>query len=377
MREELKVLFITRFSESDAKKNLYASAAADLVQMQIIRDSEKILGVKNIYYLNMEPQRFWPYGKLWMRSKVSQSGYTPAYINLAVLRSIIFSIHVCYFIIKKRPKVVLAYNSYFFDAIAFVFTRFFICLSVVAIVQDVRTGKAFNCFARLHDYFSCLLIRYFNFVIPVSEKLAQYIRVKDGLYKVFPGAPTLPSLACTSDVVGGGGAVFAGALEAYNGVDRLITTWVEQDIQTTLHIFGRGSLVNLVKKSSEASNKIVYHGFLSPEEVYEWQATAKFNICLRYPEGLDEEFFFPSKFFNSCCFPGLLVVNNFKGIPEVMLSSPGLFCDDLLGLKKLDFFSSDDIHAAHLEIKERISRDYSWEMILSETYSKFNLNSNI
>ena len=39
------------------------------------------------------------------------------------------------------------------------------------------------------------------------------------------------------------------------------------------------------------------------------------------------DFFFPSKFFNFCCAPGLLLVNDFPQLPKLLKSTAGFLSD--------------------------------------------------
>jgi hypothetical protein len=372
-----RALIVGHFSSADSAKNLGASAAGDLVQMQIIADSKKIVGDKEVRYFQIEPQQSWPRGKLWVGGKETNLGCAPKYMNIIGLRSVVQALSLFQFIVKTKPRVVLVYNSYLLEGLVLLLVKQIIYLSVIVVVQDVRVGSSFTLLSRIHDFLSCKLLKYFDFVIPVSDKLAVHLELKKERYVVFPGAATLPSLACVDLEVRSGGAVVAGALEAYNGIDRLVNAWIAQGVQTTLHVFGRGSLSGFVVAAAARSSNIVFHGVLPPEEVYKWQLDARFNICLRYPEGLEEEFFFPSKFFNACSLPGLLVVNDFKGLPAFLRTCAGYVGNDLLDLKRFDDFLDEDINFEQSKVKMGVSNRHSWESLLRLVYSKFSLPCNL
>ncbi|WP_417842091.1 glycosyltransferase [Terasakiella sp.] len=363
-------LFIGHFSQVGASKNKAASIAGDLVQLQIVRESERLLG-KDFKYISMEPCQCWPKGPLWIKGgQVSGIGLFPPLLNLPVLKGLLFAIFVSFYILKLKPNYIVQYNSYLFENISILLASRVVKAKAAIVVQDVRFGSAFSKIASLYDYISNGFVRYFDLVVPVSEKLANYLKLSPEQYFLFLGGITEPGLKMleferhTENY-----AVFAGALEPHNGIDRLLSVWADASIGIELHIFGRGSLSETVKKFASKNKNIIYHGFLPQQDVASWQAAAKFNICLRYNEGLEEEYFFPSKLFNIACCPGLLVCNEFKNLPDLFSNELGVLRNDLSNLVALQNVNDNDVVESAGIRRMLVTRQYSWKETLKKIYS--------
>lgn len=363
------VLFVGHFSKNGASKNSAASIAGDLVQRQIINESQDLLGDK-FYYLSMEPCQCWPRGPVWIKGEKNlDNGFFPPVLNLPLLKGIFFSIFLLSFCVRNKPKIVLQYNSYLFENITLLLLRLIIKAKVVAIVQDLRVGSAFSRAAGVYDRLSNIFLRLFDLVVPVSKKLALDLRLREDRYLLFPGGVTaLGKRMLRIEKHTENYAVFAGALEPHNGILRLLSAWENNSINIILHVFGRGSLAADVIHAASGNENIIYHGFMPQEEVAVWQSVARFNICLRYSEGLQEEYFFPSKFFNIACCPGLLVCNDFKNLPPVISEGLVILESELSDVAVLEKLEDEDIMRAARIRRAAISDAYSWGKILNRIY---------
>ena len=364
------VLLVGHFSSEGACKNKAASIAGDLVQLQMIKESQKILG-KKFKYISLEPCQCWPTGPLWVNgTQDGDDGFFPPVLNLPLLKGLLFSLFVFFYSLKINPNIIVQYNSYLFENIAVLLLKYVIRSKVVIVMQDVRLGSAFSKISAIYDKVSNLLVKHFDLVIPVSRKLAYDLNLHADQYYIFLGGVTEPGLKMLGfDRYTEEYAVFAGALEPHNGIDKLLSAWVEQSLNVDLHIFGRGSLSDLVRQVASAHNNIIYHGFLPQDTVAGWQAAAKFNICLRYSEGLEEEYFFPSKIFNIACCPGLLICNSFKNLPSLFLNDLGMLCNDLSNLKMLENIEPNLIAESAKARRRLITNNHSWLAILERIYS--------
>lgn len=366
--EDNKAIFVGHFSSENAIVNPAASIAGDLVQNQIIKDSKDSLG-KAFCYIAMEPTSSWPKGPLWIKSKRLDVGYFPAFLNFPVLKNIQFSLILFLYILKLKPKVIVQYNSYFFENLMLLLARFLIKTRLIMIIQDFRIGNVFSKLARWHDKSSNLLVKFYDKTIPVTEKFAKDLKLKKGKYHVFPGGVTKPGFEFLKERnFSQDYAVFAGALEPHNGIDKLISIWQKKNINIKLHVFGRGSLSEHVKKVADNNANIIFHGFISQEEVSKWQLAAKFNFCLRYSDGLEEEYFFPSKFFNVACCPGLLICNDFKNLPQIFFNKIGLVKHDISDLKDTLEITTEEIVNVTKERRLKIINEYSWANLMKQIY---------
>lgn len=359
-------LFICRISRANSRSSL--SIAGDLVQREIISDFQKINNDNSFYFLALEPQPTWPKGDLFCKGGFEDNGKFVGYINLPILKNLIFMFFI--FIYSLRFKNVVQYNSYFFENIGILFSSIFVRNKKIIILQDYRVGGDFSKLAICYDIVSNKLLKYFDIIVPVSNMLAMNLNISDKSI-IFKGGITAPGYQfykkdlnnCSEKF-----AVFAGALEKHNGIDKLINFWVSNNIDIPLHIFGRGKLSSYVLNNSNNRN-IIYHGFSSQETVSKWQEKAFLNFCLRYSEGLNEEFFFPSKFFNLCCCPGILVFNNFKNLPDFFVNdSIGLLSDDWSNLLFLLDLNPKSIDVM-TEVERRrsfILKYHTWYAILNK-----------
>ncbi len=377
MRGENSVLFIGHFSRSGAHRNPFASAAGDVVQNQIIKEASHLLPKEQLRFLSMEPQRIWPAGSLYIRGSGSDNGRFVSYINLPIIKNICYAAAILLECFRLRPALVMQYNSYLFENAAILVAAMFLRIRSCLILQDIRIGHQFSLAARIYDKFANMLVGFFDFVMPISRRMAEELQLKDGQFHIFKGGITgqgYELLQCNEPL--GDYAVFAGALESHNGIDRIVQLWVDRKVEVDLHVFGRGRLADMVSHYSRLNPHIKYHGFIPHEDVSKWQRSAKFNFCLRYSEGLEEEYFFPSKFFNACCCPGLLIVNNFMNIPSFMLGKRGLV-NDLDGVEQLLRLSNDEVMAESLLRRQAVLEEGSWSSALGVVVKRFfDLSSN-
>lgn len=367
------VLFVGHFSRDGAHVNQFASAAGDVVQRQIVTDTIQLVSGEKFRFLSMEPQKIWPGGVFYVKGRQDSLGKYISYINVPFLKNIIYAIAIFIECIRARPALVIQYNSYLFENFGVLLSVFVLRAKSCLILQDIRVGSEFSLAAQLYDKAANYLVTFFDFVMPISKKIADTLKLKEKQFYVFKGGITEQGyelLHCNIPVENY--CVFAGALEAHNGIDRLISLWVTSRIDVDLHVFGRGSLASLVSEGSKRNPHIKFHGFLPHSEVSAWQKKAKFNFCLRYSDGLDEEFFFPSKFFNACCCPGLLIVNNFKNIPDFIVESRGLI-NEIEDIKQLLLLCDKDVGSEALSRRRAVLHEGSWTAAIKLILEQFSL----
>lgn len=373
MSARLSVLFIGHFSDEGAYINKFASAAGDIVQRQIVHDAIQLVSENNFRYLSMEPQRIWPGGAFYVKGREDNLGAYISYINLPFLKNLIYAFAIFIECIRVRPALVIQYNSYLFENLGILLSASILRTKSCLILQDIRVGSEFSLAAQLYDKAANYLVRFFDFVMPISKKIADTLKLNEKQFYVFKGGITEQGyelLHCNIPVENY--CVFAGALEAHNGIDRLISLWVTSRIDVDLHVFGRGSLASLVSEGSKRNPHIKFHGFLPHSEVSAWQKKAKYNFCLRYSDGLDEEYFFPSKFFNACCCPGLLIVNNFKNIPDFIVDSRGLI-NEIEDIKQLLLLCDKDVGSEALSRRRAVLHEGSWTAAIKLILKQFSL----
>jgi glycosyltransferase involved in cell wall biosynthesis len=336
----MKIVFIGHFGRaSDIHRNA-SSAAGNQVQAQILQELSSQCGGESVVCYSMIPESFWPRGPLILKSSFNNGVMFIGYMNLPILKHIIFSIRFFWQLFKFRPNLCLQYNSYLFENASLLLFRFFVQTCALAvIIQDVHVGGLTRLFSKqslrsLFGYISLYLAGKFDIVVPISSAIISDFHFKESKCFVFQGGITQFAIEVMSgqDILPLDIGVFAGGLEPHNGVDLLVDQWVASGIKQQLHVFGRGSLSRHIEQVALTSDRIIFHGFQSEDVILVWQKKARWNFCLRYSIGLNQKYFFPSKFFNILCAPGAVVVNDFYGLPETLRDQLCIVKDDLSDL---------------------------------------------
>ncbi len=364
------ILFVGKFSSDGAWQNKYASAAGDLVQRQIISELKAVSPAHKICYMSMEPNRIWPGGRLLSNGVHHSDGEFISFLNFPIVKNIIYAVKIFGRCLRLKPKIIIQYNSYLFENISILLYGKLFGAKTCQIVQDIRVGDEFNWFARQQDRLANLLLKHFQYVLPITQAVADEFSLDKDRYHVFNGGITHKGFQLlNSEVDFKEIAVFAGALERHNGIEKLINFWMDRSPELDLHIFGRGSLTPFVVKASQNNPRIKYHGFLPQDEIVEWQRSAKFNFCFRFSDGIKEEYFFPSKFFDLACAPGLLVVNNFKNLPSFMVGCSGVV-EVVDEFNELIILSDETVKKLSAYRRAQVLGTSSWSSVLTTVIEK-------
>lgn len=322
------VILLGYFDMVDLTINNVNSAAAELVQQELFSSLIEQNPKYKASFLGISPARAWPRGKFYIKGRHTNRGRLAAYLNVPILRELWLCIVILLSLLRYRPQVIIQYNSYLGLNLATLCYRFITKNKIGIFIQDLRIGKQFTLRANLVDRISAKLIKYYNYAVPISKPMAQALRLQTDRYTVYPGGVTSPwrkLLNSSSNLEDF--CLFAGALEPYNGIDRIVNYWIKNKPSLKLHVFGNGSRAEQVIQAARHNNFIIYHGTKPNETIIEYAKRAKFNWCLRYPDGLNMNFFFPSKFFNFCCAPGLLLINDFPQLPIALKSTTGFLSE--------------------------------------------------
>ncbi len=295
-RRAIKAAFVGHFSPPTKVLDAASSVAGNQVQLRISRELSEKCGIEHTVNYSMTPQAHWPQGSIVLRS--SKAGMTEfiGYLNLPVLKHMIFSIRLLLRLLAARPNLCLQYNSYFFENLSFLLYRFFHRGSALAlIIQDIHVAVGVPMLSKrglrsLSERASLRLSRCFDLIVPISSAIITDFHFEASKCFVFQGGITEFAVQLMRgdeqkllDI-----GVFAGGLEPHNGVDRLVDQWLASGIQQQLHVFGRGSLEWHIEQAATQSDRIVFHGFQPEHVVLAWQSKARWNFCLRYSLGLNQ-----------------------------------------------------------------------------------------
>lgn len=377
----MKISFIGHFSPFNQASNNATSTAGNQVQREIINELGIMYGLKNVLSYSMAPISSYPDDILINPLITEENIAYLNFINIHVLKHITFSARLFLNLIKYKPKVCVQYNSYLFENICLIIYRLIYSKTILVIfIQDINITPKSNLLTKiglrsLSEKISIWLAKYFDIIIPISINIINDFGIDNKKCIIFQGGLTrfsyklLKNQSNTRNEI----AVFAGGLEPHNGIDKLVHQWILQDIKYELHIFGRGTLENLIREQSAHTKNIIFHGF-KPEEVIEkWQSESKWNFCLRYSVGIDQRYFFPSKFFNILCAPGMVVVNNFNNLPHDLKDYLIFVDDDLTNLNKVLLSTTKNKKApVTYERYDILQKNHTWENIINQIDAKIN-----
>ena len=370
----MKIVFIGHFAPESSSIDIASSAAGNQVQRQILKELESQAGSEVICYA-MSPAPAWPRGPLISRSRLESSADFIGYLNLPVLKHFIFSVRLLLRLFCSRPELCLQYNSYFFENLILLIYRFIkpsCFLSII--IQDIHIDKIAARFSQsglrsMSERLSLVLVRSFQLIVPISSSIISDFRLDPSRCFVFQGGVTFfaEQLMRERQVAFSDIGVFAGSLEPYNGIDRLVDRWLSSGIDYTLHVFGRGSLQHHVENAAQRSDKVVFHGLQPEEVILQWLLKARWNFCLRFSDGLNQEYFFPSKLFNIVCAPGAVVVNDFHALPTSLHEFIGIVLDDLSDLPEVLVSASGVSSLSCVEQRRKIVQsNHCWRACIDQ-----------
>ncbi|GAB4560819.1 MAG: hypothetical protein Tsb007_24640 [Rhizobacter sp.] len=376
----MKTAFVGHYAPLSKAMEQASSAAGNQVQRQIGEEVSKLCGANHAALYSMTPHPTWPRGPLVSPSMIEGPTLFIGYLNLPALKHLIFASRLFARLIKTRPSFCLQYNSYLFENLAVLIYRWCGARRTIGIIiQDIHVQKGAHLWSKrgiksLVERASLRLARQFDVIAPISHAIIGDFNFDPAKCTVFQGGITKfaeelmddPAPPTLTDI-----GVFAGALERHNGIDRLVDRWIADDIVHPLHIFGRGSLTEYVEQSARRCERIVFHGFQPEDVILEWQRRARWHFCLRYSVGLNEAYFFPSKLFNIVCSAGIVVVNDFHGLPSTIRDHLCVVPDDLGNLARQLEESRPLGSPMHVkQRREMVRAAHSWSSCVQQVIQK-------
>lgn len=373
----MKASFVGHFAPVSRALAPASSAAGNQVQRQVAAELSRRGAPDPVACYAMTPAPAWPRGPLVSPSEREGPVEFIGYPNLPAVKHLIFAIRLLLRLLRDRPGFVLQYNSYLLENLALLAYRALRSRVVLGIiVQDVHVEPGAGLLSRagirsMTERASLHLAGLFDRAAPISTEIIRDFGFDPERAAVFQGGitefgaallecmePPDPSLA-----------VFAGALEPHNGIGPLLDRWLADPSLPTLHVFGRGSLSERVARAASGDARIVYHGLQPEAVVMDWQRRAAWNICLRYSDGINQTYFFPSKLFNILCAPGVVVVNDFHALPQTLRPHLCVVPDDLGSLgdsmrDALHLTSPDRVRARRDVVRAR----HSWQACIDRMY---------
>ena len=372
MQEDKKIpiVLVGHFPPSWRKMEEGSSIAGNQVQRRILSEIERLeVECINVKCYSMTPMPCWPRGTLLSRSEREESIEFIGYLNLPIIKHIVFSARLAARLLVSKPRLCLQYNSYLFENLGLIVLRLLRrSVALAIIIQDVNYVRENQLMTRaglksILELASLSAAKHFDVIVPISSSIVSDFGICPAKSFIFQGGITdyaeelIAKRPSALDDI----AVFAGALERHNGVDRLIDYWLRSDVRFPLHILGRGSLELRVAEAASRSDRIVFHGFQSEGDVLRWQMKARWNLCLRYSDDINQKYFFPSKLFNILCAPGMTIVNDFDGLNGDLKKYLHVVKDDLSDLANVLLSTADLLDAAVVDRRrEALRLNCSW-----------------
>lgn len=344
--------------------------AGNQVQIEIIENIKKIFSSYHLKAYVYSPFKTWPFSKLIIHKKKVNHYVYHGYINLKFIKNLHISIKRFFFLLKYKPDLIFIYNINVIDSL---FLNLFKILSnskVILFIQDVHIKK--NIISKIISKINFWLIKNLDLLIPITKNLIEDFKLPKNKTLLFNGGPTEFYRNVPKNMNLKPNIIFSGQLEKYNGLDKIVDFWNNNKLKYELHIYGKGSLQSKIIDISKKNTNIKYFGYVSHQEMAEIQSTSIANICLRFSTNLNENYFFPSKFFNFLSLPGHIIVNNFNNLPESVKNMCLVVNDDLDNLKIL----LNSINEKKINYQARINwldHNASWNNIIMNIKNKIDL----
>lgn len=375
------ILVLVELSYEFNKSNKAHSSAGNQVQDEIIQELSKNTEDKvQVIGISHDPFPLWPKGPPFIKRKKNGNIIFPSYINIPIIKSLFFIFHYAYFSYILKPKLIVKYNTSLTEALVLKIIRFFGNVKLAIIIQDIvlpQNKDTLSRFKHLCNHLAVKICRNFDVLIPITNEIAKNYKFPSIKTIVFKGGVTRQ----TREILKAGQdnsyeelldrAIFAGALEPYNGIDWLVKLWTDEKATKPLYVFGDGSLRYLLEEMHRTSNgKIIYMGVCDERTVSEFICNSKINICLRFSKGIKEEYFFPSKFINLCAAPGVLICNSFKNFPRDLVNHCSIINENLQEcMIKIDNTSIQTHSLNHFKRIEWLQTHANWGIVIKEILS--------
>lgn len=346
------------------------SAAGSKVQHQILNSLSKSYDETEAFVLS--EKRTWPYSTLIEKPRRFGNIYYPFLFNFKSVKLLVFSFLLFIHVISKNFRVVYQYNSYFFVNITCLIFRLFGRKNVL-ILQDIHCDAGFFKSVKQGRIFEWLALQIaklaYTQILPISEAIVEDFHFKNEKSLVWAGGVIGDVQADTSESELAEYGVLAGTLMPYNGAYDLCKAWVDHKINFPLHIFGDGTDKDKIIGLAKNSPFIIFHGKVSPEEVKSYTTTALLNFCLRYEKGINQRYFFPSKFFDIYACRGYVIVNDFYGLTERMKHNLLIVDDELTRLPSLiEVARQKDPREDNVSRINYAKQHLSWDTCINKIY---------
>ena len=360
-----RIYFFGSFAFFKFGNTAYAASGSQ-VQLEIIKSIKKAYSNSLITSFIVEPNKTWPFANFFINKNVSSDFYFFSYINIKYIREIQIIFKKFKQIFLNTPNYIFVYNITFLESIFYSLLKIFFKFRIILFIQDVNENNFLQYFSNKITY---KLVSNFDILIPITNSIINDFNLPPKKCILFSGGCTdiaykMQQICLKNTINLQPIAVFAGRLEKYNGIDKLVDYWVKNNIQYELHIYGSGSCLKDLEISILLNSNIKYFGLVSDIDVFNIQQYSAVNICLRYSIDMNQNYFFPSKIFNLLSAPGSVLINNFNNIPLDMFKYCMILDDDFSNLSQI-LDSTNDFNLNNYKKRIDWVNEYAnWEELL-------------
>lgn len=270
--------------------------------------------------------RYWRYiSKEYIKeTKLSLIGY----INFPIIKyiSLLLSIlnELIIVSIKKRPHSIISYNFSVFSAIPILIVCKMFSIVPIFILYDIdipgQTVKN-SLYQRLNYNFFKLMGKNIKNAIVINKNIIDDYSIGENtlvieggiLSKKIRNSMGVREFNANDQLV----ILYAGALESYNGVMELISSFKNSQIPNSiLYIAGSGILEEKVREEAEKCESIEYLGYISGEDLDKMYDLADILVSFRMSDSLNCRYVFPSKILSYLSWGKPVLSNDFDGLPD-------------------------------------------------------------
>jgi len=303
------------------------SNAANTFQWNLI-DGINEISEKPIDIVNVLPVGTYPnsYNRLFLETKDWSYGDSDnieiGSINLPFLKQFVREKKIKRLIKKKGDKNIIIYSAYlpFLRAVRRLDKSYNISLIVTDLPEFYDLGKTSGLRKILRKannklIYKCLK-RIDSFVL-LTEQMKHPLKVGDRPYVVVEGIANTLQMAVTLPEPGKRIILYAGTLHYQFGIKTLLDAFEMIDDEAyELWICGSGDAEEEIKKLAEKDKRIKFYGYVTKQQVAQYQSHATVLVNPRTNEGEYTKYSFPSKTMEYLAAGKPVIMHKLDGIPD-------------------------------------------------------------
>lgn len=376
----MRTLFIGYFTPLELiHDGSSGSVAGAKVQEAITNCLDHSVETSSLVAIVMRETPNWPGGPILLpRRKVGLFNCSPI-LNLPILKRFSFSLEILRSVITYSPKNIYVYNPGPLEAAVLSLISGLKKIKVCAFVYDYYPAGNMKFELRavwqgVSQIVSVWFLRRFEALVVPTSAIRDKAKFSKNKTVIFPGAtssmglelmgnddPSLQKLRAQENYF-----VLAASLEPYNMARALAEAWIRLGIKAKLLIVGQGSEVKFIERLVNYESSIEFLGHRLPDEVRFLQRNATANFCLRADVGINQEYFFPSKFFDISGLEPWVISNEFKNLPLSLRDYVFLLDDNFKNLPDAVAYCIKNRSDENFRCRRLVlSSDHTWESCMA------------